>query len=37
MMTCDDMEDAAKKVVRVSQIVKMAEDVDLNVEFEMPI
>lgn len=37
MMTCDDMEDAAKKVVRVSEIVKMAEDVQLNVEFEIPI
>eukprot|EP00474_Spongospora_subterranea_P001443 CRZ01901.1 hypothetical protein [Spongospora subterranea] len=37
MMTCDDLEDAARKAVRVAEIVKMAKDVDVTVKFELPL
>lgn len=37
MMTCDDLDDAARKAVRVAEIVKMARDVHVDVKFELPL
>ncbi|XXQ30384.1 Succinate-CoA ligase subunit beta [Plasmodiophora brassicae] len=37
MMTCDDLEDAARKAVRVAEIVRMARDVHIDVKFELPL
>jgi len=37
MMTADDLTDAAQKVVRVVEILKMADAAHLNVSFELPL
>ena len=37
MMTCDHLDDAARKAVRVAEIVKMARDVHVGVKFELPL
>ncbi len=37
MVTADDLEEAAKKVVRVVDILKMAEDARLSVNFQLPL
>lgn len=37
IMASDDLEDAAQKVVRVAEIVKMAEEAMLDVKFELPL
>lgn len=37
MLTADDLGEAAQKVVRVVDILKMAEDAQLSVNFELPL
>lgn len=37
MLTADDLEEAAQKVVRVAEILKMAEDAQVSVTFELPL
>ncbi|EDO39934.1 predicted protein [Nematostella vectensis] len=37
IIACDDLEDAAEMVVRVSNIIELARQVDLKVKFELPI
>jgi len=37
MLTADDLQEAATKAVRVVQIIDMAADADLNVNFELPL
>jgi len=37
MLTADDLGEAAQKVVRVVDILKMAEDAHLSVNFELPL
>ncbi|PIK57747.1 putative succinyl-CoA ligase [Apostichopus japonicus] len=37
ILACDDLDEAAKKVVRLSTIVGLAKDVDLKVNFQLPI
>ena len=36
-MATNDLDDAAQKVVRVAEIVRMAEDADVGVSFELPL
>lgn len=37
MIMCDDLEDAAAKVVRIAEIVKQAEQIQVGVSFEIPV
>jgi len=37
IISCDDMEEAAEKVVQLANIVKMAKKAKINVSFELPI
>ncbi|KAI0244763.1 succinate--CoA ligase beta chain [Massospora cicadina] len=37
IITCDDLDEAAQKAVRLSEIVKMANEAKVNVSFELPI
>lgn len=37
MLTADDLQEAATKAVRVVQIINMAEDAQLNVNFQLPL
>lgn len=37
ILTSEDLDDAAGKAVRVAQIVKMAEDANVSVKFELPL
>jgi len=37
IISCDDMEEAAEKVVQLASIVKLAKKAKLNVSFELPI
>lgn len=37
MLMADDLDDAAKKAVRIADIVEQAEKVDLGVSFELPL
>lgn len=37
ILTCDDLDEAAQKVVRLSNIVRMANEANINVSFELPI
>jgi len=37
ILTADDLNDAAQRVVRVVQIMKMAEEAHVNVSFELPL
>ena len=37
MILADDLEDAAQKAVRIADIVKQAEDIQVGVSFELPL
>lgn len=37
ILTCDDLDEAAQKAVRLSNIVQMANEAKVNVSFELPI
>jgi succinyl-CoA synthetase beta subunit len=37
MLMCDDLEEAAAKVVRIADIVKQAEQIQVGVSFEIPV
>ncbi|KAJ9082464.1 succinate--CoA ligase beta chain [Entomophthora muscae] len=37
IITCDDLDEAAQKAVRMSKIVKMANEANVNISFELPI
>ena len=37
IISCDDLDDAARKAVQLSNIVKMAKKADLHVSFELPL
>jgi len=37
ILTADDLSDAAQRVVRVVQIMRMAEEAHVNVSFELPL
>jgi succinyl-CoA synthetase beta subunit len=37
ILPCDSLEDAARMVIKLSGIVKLAKDANLNVQFELPI
>ena len=37
MLTADDLQEAATKAVRVVQIINMAEDARLDVNFQLPL
>jgi succinyl-CoA synthetase beta subunit len=37
MLTADDLQEAATKAVRVVQIISMAEDAKLDVNFQLPL
>ena len=37
MIMTDDLDDAAAKAVRVAQIVKSAEEIQVGVSFEIPL
>lgn len=37
MLTADDLQDAAEKAVKVSQILRMAREAHLDVHFELPV
>jgi len=37
IITCDDLDEAAQKAVRLSNIVRMANEANINVSFELPI
>jgi len=37
MLTADDLGEAAQKAVKVVHILKMAEDAQVNVSFELPL
>lgn len=37
IISCDDLDEAARKAVQLSSIVKMARKADLHVSFELPL
>jgi succinyl-CoA synthetase beta subunit len=37
ILTSEDLDDAAGKAVRVAEIMRMAEDVNVSVHFELPL
>lgn len=37
IISCDDLDEAARKVVQLSTIVKLAKKADVHVSFELPI
>ena len=37
IISCDDLDEAARKSVQLSNIVKLAKKADLHVSFELPL